>query len=226
MRICILTDEEIADFNPASFMEGFDWEMVTMTDPVMDVLRSLDARKEFDLYLNLCEGYEKDPDSDWEYEGIDVIRALETLNLPFTGADSKFFDPTRDEMKNAARLITLASIGQILGYAYALPGHIGESTWSDHAQFHHVLAWIWLVGLDTAIVAFAWGPLQKRDKMSFWLLLVLFIPALVGHFMASAVVPAGRPSEWWYDYALGTMTLIFALGLFMAWKALARQDPS
>ena len=102
MRICILSDEEIADFNPASFMEGFDWEMVTMTDPVMDVLRALDARKEFDLYLNLCEGYEKDPDSDWEYEGIDVIRALEALNLPFTGADSKFFDPTREEMQAAA----------------------------------------------------------------------------------------------------------------------------
>jgi D-alanine-D-alanine ligase-like ATP-grasp enzyme len=102
MRICILSDEEIADFNPASFMEGFDWEMVTMTDPVMDVLRALDARKEFDLYLNLCEGYEKDPDSDWEYEGIDVIKALEALNLPFTGADSKFFDPTREEMQAAA----------------------------------------------------------------------------------------------------------------------------
>ena len=102
MRICILSDEEIADFNPASFMEGFDWEMVTMTDPVMDVLRALDARKQFDLYLNLCEGYEKDPDSDWEYEGIDVIKALEALNLPFTGADSKFFDPTREEMQAAA----------------------------------------------------------------------------------------------------------------------------
>ena len=102
MRICILSDEELTDFNPASFMEGFDWEMVTMTDPVMDVLRALDARKEFDLYLNLCEGYEKDPASDWEYEGIDVIKALEALNLPFTGADSKFFDPTREEMQAAA----------------------------------------------------------------------------------------------------------------------------
>jgi len=102
MRICILTDEELKDFNPAPFMEGFDWEMVTMTDPVIDILRALDARKEFDLYLNLCEGYEKDPDSDWEYQGIDVIKALEELHLPFTGAGSKFFDPTREEMQAAA----------------------------------------------------------------------------------------------------------------------------
>jgi len=40
-------------FNPEPFMEGFDWEMVTMTDPVIDVLRSLDARKKFDIYINL-----------------------------------------------------------------------------------------------------------------------------------------------------------------------------
>ena len=50
MRVCILTDEEIQDFNPAPYMQGFDWEMITMTDPVMDVLRELDARKEFDIY--------------------------------------------------------------------------------------------------------------------------------------------------------------------------------
>ena len=102
MRICILTDEEIKDFNPAPYMQGFDWEMVTMTDPVIDVLHELDARKEFDVYLNLCEGYENDEDSDWDYQGIDVVRALEELNLPFTGADSRFFDPTREEMQAAA----------------------------------------------------------------------------------------------------------------------------
>ena len=105
MRICILTDEEPQDFNPAPYMQGFDWEMVTMTDPVRDVLRELAARHEFDVYLNLCEGYELDDDaedSDWDYQGIDVVRALEELNLPFTGADSGFFDPSREEMQAAA----------------------------------------------------------------------------------------------------------------------------
>lgn len=104
MRICILTDEDPQDFDPAPYMQGFDWEMVTMTDPVLDVLRSLAARNEFDVYLNLCEGYELDDgdDSDWDYQGIDVVRALEELNLPFTGADSRFFDPTREEMQSAA----------------------------------------------------------------------------------------------------------------------------
>jgi D-alanine-D-alanine ligase len=103
MRVCILSDEEITDFDPAPFMQGYDWEMVTMTDPVMEVLRSLDARRVFDVYLNLCEGYELDDvEEEPEYQGIDVVRALESLNLPFTGADSKFFDPTREEMQAAA----------------------------------------------------------------------------------------------------------------------------
>ena len=127
-------------------------------------------------------------------------------------------------LKNAARIITLACIGQILGYAYALPQHLGDPTWSDHAQFHHVLAWIWVVGLDIAIIATAWGPLQKRDWKSLWLLLVLFVPAQGGHSIASLVVPAGRPSEWWYDYALGAVTLIFAIGLGVGWKALSKKE--
>ena len=129
-------------------------------------------------------------------------------------------------MKNAARLMTLACIGQILGYAYALPGHLDEPTWSDHAQFHHVLGWIWLVGLNIAIMTLAWGPLQKRERSSFWVLLALFISAQGGHFIASLVVAAGRPSEPWYDPALGSVALIFAIGLGIAWKALAKQDSS
>jgi D-alanine-D-alanine ligase len=103
MRICILTDEEIQDFDPAPYMNGFDWEMVTMTEPVIDILRELDARQEFDVYLNLCEGYELDDETrEWEYQGIDVVKALEELNLPFTGSDSRFFDPSREEMQAAA----------------------------------------------------------------------------------------------------------------------------
>jgi D-alanine-D-alanine ligase len=105
MRVCILTDEVVEDFNPAPYMEGFDWEMFTMTDPVLEVLRELHARKGFDVYLNICEGYELDGDADendWDYQGIDVVNALEELNLPYTGATPRFFDPTREEMQAAA----------------------------------------------------------------------------------------------------------------------------
>lgn len=102
MRICILTDEEPQDFDPAPYMQGFDWEMVTLKDPILDILRELKEHNEFDVYLNLCEGNEIDDTPGWTYQGIDVVRALEDLNMPYTGADPKFFDPTREEMQAAA----------------------------------------------------------------------------------------------------------------------------
>jgi len=120
MRICILSDEVIEDFNPAPFMEGFDWEFVTMQKPVMGVLQTLAARKEFDIFINLCEGYENDDEEVDEngYEAIEVVKALEELNLPFTGADSKVFDPTREEMQAAAE-----AHGVRFAKEFALPDH-------------------------------------------------------------------------------------------------------
>jgi D-alanine-D-alanine ligase len=102
MRVCILSDEEITEFDPAPFMEGYDWEMVTVTAPVMELLKSLAGKNEFDVYLNMCEGYEEDDEDELAYQGIDVVKGLEALNLPFTGASSKFYDPTREEMQAAA----------------------------------------------------------------------------------------------------------------------------
>jgi len=71
----------------------------------MDVLKELKERNEFDVYLNVCEGYEmddEDADDENAYECIEVVQCLEELNLPFTGATSKLFDPTREEMQAAA----------------------------------------------------------------------------------------------------------------------------
>ena len=102
MRICVLSDEEAKDFDVSPYLNGFDYEFVTMKKPVMDLLKALQARNEFDIYLNVCEGYELDDEDENGYEGVEVVKALEELNLPFTGADSKIFDPTREEMQAAA----------------------------------------------------------------------------------------------------------------------------
>lgn len=104
MRVCILSDERIEDFNPAPYIKDFDWQMVTMTAPVMEKIRALAETKEFDVFLNVCEGYEFEDDEDDEigYQAIEIVQALEALNLPFTGADSNCFDPTREEMQERA----------------------------------------------------------------------------------------------------------------------------
>lgn len=103
MRVCLLTDEDVADFDPAPFLQGYDWEMFTMTAPVMENLRMLAGKKQFDVFLNICEGYEDDGEEDERaYEGIQVVKGLEALDLPFTGADSHCFDPTREHMQAVA----------------------------------------------------------------------------------------------------------------------------
>jgi len=51
----------------------------------------------FDIFVNLCEGYR-----DSDVPSIDVIHALEDLNLPFTGPTSRLYDPPKDLMKLVA----------------------------------------------------------------------------------------------------------------------------
>lgn len=104
MRVCVLSDEEIEDFDPSPYLKDFDWKMVTLTAPVFEKIRALAESNEFDVFLNICEGYEFEDEEDKElgYHAIEVVQALETLNLPFTGADSRCFDPTREEMQAVA----------------------------------------------------------------------------------------------------------------------------
>ncbi len=52
------------------------------------------ARDGFDVAINLCDGA-------WDQDtaGIEVVQALERMNLAFTGAGSSFYDPSREAMK-------------------------------------------------------------------------------------------------------------------------------
>lgn len=104
MRVCVLSDEFIEEFNPAPYLKDYDWKMVTLTAPVEEKIRALAEAGEFDVYLNICEGYEFEDEEDEElgYEANEVVEALEALNLSFTGADSRCFDPTREEMQALA----------------------------------------------------------------------------------------------------------------------------
>lgn len=104
MRICVLTDEDPEDFKPAPYLKDYDWKMVTLIAPVEEKIRALAESGEFDMYLNICEGYEFEDEEDekWAYHATEVVDALEKLNLTFTGADSRCFDPTREEMQTLA----------------------------------------------------------------------------------------------------------------------------
>lgn len=48
----------------------------------------------YDIFVNLCQGY-----LDWDIPSIDVVIALEQLNLPYTGPSSNLYDPPKELMK-------------------------------------------------------------------------------------------------------------------------------
>jgi D-alanine-D-alanine ligase-like ATP-grasp enzyme len=97
MRICVLTDETIEEFDPSAYLQDYEWEMETVQEPVFDCIRNISLGSHYDAYLNLFEGFTEDDNS-----GFDAIQALENLNLPFTGAGTKFYNPTREHMQEIA----------------------------------------------------------------------------------------------------------------------------
>ena len=109
MKICVLYDPTFEEF-PAEYLNGYDWELVNVERPVFDFLLDLSRRKHFDVYFNLCDG-----SVDEDCPGLDVIQALEALDLPFTGADSRFYNPTREQMQ---------AVAEIQGVGFARGFHI------------------------------------------------------------------------------------------------------
>jgi len=51
----------------------------------------------FEVVINLCDG-----SSDEDRAGLEVVEFLEKYNIPYTGADANFYDPTKQQMKEAA----------------------------------------------------------------------------------------------------------------------------
>jgi D-alanine-D-alanine ligase len=102
MRVCVLYEEDPDNFSPAEFLAHYpcEWEMFLLEQPVRLQIEELARQDRFDVFFNLCDGpvYE-------DYAGIDVVEALEELNLPFTGSDSRFYDPTREQMEAAAESV-------------------------------------------------------------------------------------------------------------------------
>jgi D-alanine-D-alanine ligase-like ATP-grasp enzyme len=104
MRICILTyddraldaphPEEPVPCDPRSFVPGAAWDEVQLekASAVRELVRL--SQHDYDVYFNFCDG-------SWDSDapGIEVVQALERMDVPFTGADSRFFDPSREAMK-------------------------------------------------------------------------------------------------------------------------------
>lgn len=107
MKLCILEDRydgsssPMASYDPPSepehYFSAYKWErhFLTKANGVGKVIEL--AQQGFDVFVNLCDGA-------WEEDrpGIEIVQTLEKLNLPFTGADSTFYEPSREIMKRVA----------------------------------------------------------------------------------------------------------------------------
>jgi D-alanine-D-alanine ligase-like ATP-grasp enzyme len=106
MRICVLTSSyersssafrdhdalvHAAPHFPQDSVEVHGIHKATAAAQVRDLVRS-----GFDAFVNLCDGA-------WDEDraGIEVVQTLERLGAVYTGADERFYDPTREAMKLA-----------------------------------------------------------------------------------------------------------------------------
>jgi D-alanine-D-alanine ligase-like ATP-grasp enzyme len=107
MRICLLTDQELDldpfpeddwPCDPRPFYPEAEWDVLTLEkeSAVAQILEA--SRQGYDLYFNLCDGA-------WDEGrvGVEVVQTLEWLDVPFTGATSEFYEPTREAMKRVCK---------------------------------------------------------------------------------------------------------------------------
>ena len=107
-----------------------------------------DAKKHnHDVYVNLCEGH-----MGWDVPSVDVIHALEALDLPYTGPTAALYEPRKDALKLGARyagvrsprFAAVSGIGEVarairnLRYPlFVKPNGSGDSWGIDAASFCH-----------------------------------------------------------------------------------------
>src|SRR5574341_6395 len=98
LKICVLCDEDYYPFDPSPFLHDYHWEMYYLnllnSAPVVQEL----VKRDFDIFFNLCDASWNEP-----YPGPGVIKALENAEVAYTGADSAFYDPSREDMKRVCR---------------------------------------------------------------------------------------------------------------------------
>jgi len=113
IRVAVLTSSYALSSSPTKDVDDFDCgphHYFAADDPKYSfekfgidkatsyaTLRALVRSEKFDVFFNLCDGAR-----DEDRAGEDVVRALEEFQVPFTGADSKHFDPTKPDMKMIA----------------------------------------------------------------------------------------------------------------------------
>ena len=120
LRICLLTTQDLDldpfpeddwPCDPRPFMPEADWHVAVLVGKENSVkqVEALIDEDRFDLFFNLCDGA-----ADQDIPGIEVIQKLEERGVPFAGASSECYEPTRVEMKEACYRLGIATPNYII----------------------------------------------------------------------------------------------------------------
>jgi D-alanine-D-alanine ligase len=105
MYLCVLSsmpDPNDVPYDPSPHMNGYKWKHYQVQPKnVEKQIRDL-LNEGVDVFFNLCDGTPDDGLS-----GIGLVQIMEKLGVAFTGADSSFFDPSRQEMKAYAKKVSV-----------------------------------------------------------------------------------------------------------------------
>lgn len=115
LRICLITTQDLdaAPFaeddwpcDPRPFLRDAEWHVATLADNRTSAaaVESLIASGRFDLFFNLCDGAADQPTP-----GIEVVETLERHRVPFVGAVSACYEPSREHLKRVCRRLGIAS---------------------------------------------------------------------------------------------------------------------
>ena len=105
MYLCVLSsmpDPNDVPYDPSPHMNGYEWKHYQVHPKnVEKQIRDL-LNEGVEVFFNLCDGTPDDGLS-----GIGLVQIMEKLGVAFTGADSSFFDPSRQEMKAYAKKVNV-----------------------------------------------------------------------------------------------------------------------
>lgn len=114
MRICLLTTQDLDSqpfseddwpCDPRPFLPNEEWQVAVLSGKIAAVAHVEALMDEgFDLFFNLCDGA-----ADQDIPGIEVIEAMERRGVPFVGASSACYEPTRAQMKEACARVGVAT---------------------------------------------------------------------------------------------------------------------
>jgi D-alanine-D-alanine ligase len=123
MRICLLTNQDLdaevfpADdwpCDPRPFLPEAEWHLEVLTKAAAPERIAARVAEGFDVFFNLCDGA-----ADEGTPGIEVVETLERLDVPFTGATSNYYEPSRVEMKRACAAAGIDTPAYVLAAAVA-----------------------------------------------------------------------------------------------------------